>query len=354
MAPPPQFSVGVPECQAASVRDAGGGGTARRDLSAARACAVRRLRPAGGLRSPRPRRPRLAPPFGNSGVRRGRCLASRRLPHRAAQHHLCPLPALCPSVRPSAGRGAPPSSPRAALASSSSPSPPTARGRALPPMVSRPEPESEAMDAELVVTPPGCSHLSSFKVDNWKQNLRAIYQCFVWSGTAEARKRKVRQPLPPAAPRAPRNCGVGRKRSLPLRCSLACSEEGGGAGGPCWGRKGEGRENLLAPCGSHSGCAPRGGHKSVLLSFSPPPPSLPFSCLPPFLSWGREGGDGAGAGSRECVQCWGWAIAGLGRVALECWYRGGRSPTFQLEATRSNSLGEGGLGGRCTENKKLT
>ncbi|KAF0872587.1 UBP22 hydrolase, partial [Crocuta crocuta] len=40
--------------------------------------------------------------------------------------------------------------------------------------------------------PPGCSHLSSFKVDNWKQNLRAIYQCFVWSGTAEARKRKAK------------------------------------------------------------------------------------------------------------------------------------------------------------------
>lgn len=48
------------------------------------------------------------------------------------------------------------------------------------------------MDAELAVAPPGCSHLGSFKVDNWKQNLRAIYQCFVWSGTAEARKRKVR------------------------------------------------------------------------------------------------------------------------------------------------------------------
>ena len=50
------------------------------------------------------------------------------------------------------------------------------------------------MDAELVVTPPGCAHLGSFKVDNWKQNLRAIYQCFVWSGSAEARKRKVRPP----------------------------------------------------------------------------------------------------------------------------------------------------------------
>ncbi|ELV13999.1 Ubiquitin carboxyl-terminal hydrolase 22, partial [Tupaia chinensis] len=56
----------------------------------------------------------------------------------------------------------------------------------------------EARDAEPAVPPPGCSHLSSFKVDNWKQNLRAIYQCFVWSGTAEARKRKVR-PLPGAA-----------------------------------------------------------------------------------------------------------------------------------------------------------
>lgn len=220
MAPPPQFSVGVPERQAARFPDAGGGGTAGRDLSAARACAVRRLRPAGGLRSPRPRRPRPAPPFGNSGVRRGRCLASRRLPHRAAQHHLCPLPALCPCVCPSAGRGAPPSSPRAALASSSSPSPPTARGRALPPMVSRPEPESEAMDAELVVTPPGCSHLSSFKVDNWKQNLRAIYQCFVWSGTAEARKRKVRQlsPTAPSPPKLRAGPGAGRDPSL---CSAA-------------------------------------------------------------------------------------------------------------------------------------
>ncbi|XP_036308136.1 ubiquitin carboxyl-terminal hydrolase 22 isoform X2 [Pipistrellus kuhlii] len=59
-------------------------------------------------------------------------------------------------------------------------------------MVSRPEPESEAMDAELAVAPPGCTHLSSFKVDNWKQNLRAIYQCFVWGGTAEARRRKAK------------------------------------------------------------------------------------------------------------------------------------------------------------------
>ncbi|KAL6477192.1 hypothetical protein MHYP_G00156910 [Metynnis hypsauchen] len=39
--------------------------------------------------------------------------------------------------------------------------------------------------------PAGCSHVNGFKVDNWKQNLRVIYQCFVWSGTAETRRRKV-------------------------------------------------------------------------------------------------------------------------------------------------------------------
>lgn len=39
--------------------------------------------------------------------------------------------------------------------------------------------------------PAGCSHVNGFKVENWKQNLRVIYQCFVWSGSAETRKRKV-------------------------------------------------------------------------------------------------------------------------------------------------------------------
>lgn len=42
-----------------------------------------------------------------------------------------------------------------------------------------------------VMSPAGCSHVNGFKVDNWKQNLRVIYQCFVWSGSAETRKRKV-------------------------------------------------------------------------------------------------------------------------------------------------------------------
>ncbi|KAJ8793678.1 hypothetical protein J1605_003489 [Eschrichtius robustus] len=85
---------------------------------------------------------------------------------------------LRPRLPASAARAAPATPPRVALASSSSPPAP------------RREPDGEAMDAELVVTPPGCAHLGSFKVDNWKQNLRAIYQCFVWSGSAEARKRK--------------------------------------------------------------------------------------------------------------------------------------------------------------------
>lgn len=41
------------------------------------------------------------------------------------------------------------------------------------------------------MSPAGCPHVNSFKVDNWKQNLRVIYQCFVWSGSADTRKRKV-------------------------------------------------------------------------------------------------------------------------------------------------------------------
>ncbi|XP_061830138.1 ubiquitin carboxyl-terminal hydrolase 22 isoform X1 [Nerophis lumbriciformis] len=43
------------------------------------------------------------------------------------------------------------------------------------------------------MSPAGCSHVNAYKVDNWKQNLRVIYQCFVWSGTAETRRRKVLQ-----------------------------------------------------------------------------------------------------------------------------------------------------------------
>ncbi|KAJ8366502.1 hypothetical protein AAFF_G00353220 [Aldrovandia affinis] len=42
------------------------------------------------------------------------------------------------------------------------------------------------------MSPAGCSHVNGFKVDNWKQNLRVIYQCFVWSGASETRKRKAK------------------------------------------------------------------------------------------------------------------------------------------------------------------
>lgn len=90
------------------------------------------------------------------------------------------------------------------------------------------------MDAELVVTPPGCSHLSSFKVDNWKQNLRAIYQCFVWSGTAEARKRKVR-PLPASLrPETAGRAGAGGDPSL---CSAAWHAREGVLLGPAGGER---------------------------------------------------------------------------------------------------------------------
>lgn len=89
------------------------------------------------------------------------------------------------------------------------------------------------MDAELVVTPPGCSHLSSFKVDNWKQNLRAIYQCFVWSGTAEARKRKVRPSPPPYVPTLRAGPGAGD----PSLCSAVWHAREGVLLGPMGGER---------------------------------------------------------------------------------------------------------------------
>ncbi|KAA8581066.1 hypothetical protein FQN60_002647 [Etheostoma spectabile] len=46
--------------------------------------------------------------------------------------------------------------------------------------------------AVTTMSPAGCPHVNGFKVDNWKQNLRVIYQCFVWSGSAETRKRKAK------------------------------------------------------------------------------------------------------------------------------------------------------------------
>ncbi|XP_038842603.1 ubiquitin carboxyl-terminal hydrolase 22-like isoform X3 [Salvelinus namaycush] len=42
------------------------------------------------------------------------------------------------------------------------------------------------------MSPAGCAHVNAYKVDNWRQNLRVIYQCFVWSGSAETRRRKAK------------------------------------------------------------------------------------------------------------------------------------------------------------------
>lgn len=134
------------------------------------------------------------------------------------------------------------------------------------------------MDAELAVAPPGCSHLGSFKVDNWKQNLRAIYQCFVWSGTAEARKRKVRPAAhraagsgPSAAPEA------GRRRGpfpalFPSPVAFPCPSS----------------SSLLLPCllftPSPSFPSPLVFPLSTLsLPLSPHLPILPLSPLPPFF-----------------------------------------------------------------------
>lgn len=94
------------------------------------------------------------------------------------------------------------------------------------------------------MTPPGCAHLGSFKVDNWKQNLRAIYQCFVWSGSAEARKRKVHplqrgsalgggtraSPSPPPPPA--RRAGAGWARPCVRGGGLSRGCRVGGGGSP--------------------------------------------------------------------------------------------------------------------------
>ncbi|TWW54537.1 Ubiquitin carboxyl-terminal hydrolase 22 [Takifugu flavidus] len=56
------------------------------------------------------------------------------------------------------------------------------------------------------MSPAGCSHVNGYKVDNWKQNLRVIYQCFVWTGTAETRRRKVEQCFDMLEPRGGSLC----------------------------------------------------------------------------------------------------------------------------------------------------
>ncbi|XP_024120216.1 ubiquitin carboxyl-terminal hydrolase 22 isoform X2 [Oryzias melastigma] len=42
------------------------------------------------------------------------------------------------------------------------------------------------------MSPAGCPHVGGWKADGWRQNLRLIYRCFVWSGSAETRTRKAK------------------------------------------------------------------------------------------------------------------------------------------------------------------
>ncbi|RVE55648.1 hypothetical protein OJAV_G00234070 [Oryzias javanicus] len=42
------------------------------------------------------------------------------------------------------------------------------------------------------MSPAGCPHVGGWKADGWRQNLRLIYRCFVWTGSAETRTRKAR------------------------------------------------------------------------------------------------------------------------------------------------------------------
>ncbi|XP_055984589.1 ubiquitin carboxyl-terminal hydrolase 27 [Sorex fumeus] len=72
-----------------------------------------------------------------------------------------------------------------------------AQPRPRPPPRSRPRPRRGPgggyLDVDFTLGPPGCSHVNSFKVgENWRQELRVIYQCFVWCGTPETRKSKAK------------------------------------------------------------------------------------------------------------------------------------------------------------------
>ncbi|XP_045658252.1 LOW QUALITY PROTEIN: ubiquitin carboxyl-terminal hydrolase 27-like [Ursus americanus] len=71
--------------------------------------------------------------------------------------------------------------------------PPQPRPRPPPRPRPRRGPGGGCLDVDFAVGPPGCSHVNSFKVgENWRQELRVIYQCFVWCGTPETRKSKAK------------------------------------------------------------------------------------------------------------------------------------------------------------------
>ncbi|XP_006902972.1 PREDICTED: ubiquitin carboxyl-terminal hydrolase 22-A-like [Elephantulus edwardii] len=69
--------------------------------------------------------------------------------------------------------------------------PPQSRPR--PPPRPRRGPGGGCLEVDFAVGPPSCCHVNNFKVgENWRQELRLIYQCFVWCGTPETRKSKAK------------------------------------------------------------------------------------------------------------------------------------------------------------------
>ncbi|TRY64549.1 hypothetical protein DNTS_008224 [Danionella cerebrum] len=85
------------------------------------------------------------------------------------------------------------------------------------------------------MSPAGCSHVNGFKVDNWKQNLRVIYQCFVWSGSVETRKRKDSYPVmdsgcfPSQSPTLPERVAASSPPSLICFRHWSCRSTAGDA-----------------------------------------------------------------------------------------------------------------------------
>ncbi|KAK9393113.1 Ubiquitinyl hydrolase 1 [Crotalus adamanteus] len=140
------------------------------------------------------------------------------------------------------------------------------------------------------MSPPaaGCCHVTGFKVENWKQNLRVIYQCFVWSGSAEARKRK--QPRRASSPHGASSCRP-RSRGAPFPPPLlqppgrASSPHGASSSLPR-GAGPAGRPFLLLSC-SRRASSPhglgQGGKEGGLLPLlaRPPPQGKVFPPLPP-------------------------------------------------------------------------
>lgn len=203
------------------------------------------------------------------------------------------------------------------------------------------------------MSPPaaGCCHVTGFKVENWKQNLRAIYQCFVWSGSAETRKRKVPgaarihpsslpfPPLPASLPPRPTHCRLGEGTGpVPLQPSLLPSPRGRWARAPARGPGGREEEALgvsgmaRGSIGMEEGTGPSGA-------------SLPATCPGGFSAVGlfRSAAASSSSSSRRFPGIPGGGEArGTGHVrpvAELCGAPRGRAPA--RGAARSTMAGSG-------------